>query len=62
MYIFFILFVLMIILDVKELLKNKKELWVYIFECIITFSIAVYYYSNTFRESFISNILNFFNI
>lgn len=62
MCIFFTIYILIVILDVKELLKYKKELWIYIVGSLITFSVAIFYYSNIFEESFISNVLKFLNL
>jgi len=62
MYVFFSIFILMMILDVKELMDTKKELFVYLGLSILTIILAVFYYSDIFRESFISIILKAFNI
>lgn len=64
MWAFFSIFILIVILDIKDLmnLKMKKELIIYIFLIISTTALAIYYYSDTFRKSFIGISLELLNI
>jgi len=64
MLVFFSIFILVAIIDVKDLisLKMNKELIIYFIFMLVTILLAIYYYSDTFRDSFIHVVLEMLNV